>query len=142
MDRKRLNRHKSNKQEMALIEKQLDRLYERLENVETVSGKVTKSGDDFPYIEEHVTVQMAEPKAATAIKDQIREKEARQMVLQKEVEQVEDFIDALPDGIEKRVMEMVYLDDMTQRETANAVGYTQARVSQIIHGISKDLSNL
>ena len=142
MDRKRLNRHKSNKRELALIEKQLDRLYERLENVETVSGKVTKSGDDFPYIEEHVTVQMAEPKAATAIKDQIREKEARQMVLQKEVEQVEDFIDALPDGIEKRVMEMVYLDDMTQRETANAVGYTQARVSQIIHGISKDLSNL
>lgn len=142
MDRKRLNRHKSNKRELELIEKQLDRLYERLENVETVSGKVTKSGDDFPYIEEHVTVQMAEPKAATAIKDQIREKEARQMVLQKEVEQVEDFIDALPDGIEKRVMEMVYLDDMTQRETADAVGYTQARVSQIIHGISKDLSNL
>ena len=142
MNREKLNRHKQNKRELALIERQLDRLYERLENVETVSGKVTKSGDDFPYIEEHVTVQMAEPKAATAIKDQIREKEARQMVLQKEVEQVEDFIDALPDGIEKRVMEMVYLDDMTQRETADAVGYTQARVSQIIHGISKDLSNL
>ena len=142
MNREKLNRHKQNKRELALIERQLDRLYERLENVETVSGKVTKSGDDFPYIEEHVTVQMAEPKAATAIKDQIREKEARQMVLQKEVEQVEGFIDALPDGIEKRVMEMVYLDDMTQRETADAVGYTQARVSQIIHGISKDLSNL
>lgn len=142
MNREKLNRHKQNKRELALIERQLDRLYERLENVETVSGKVTKSGDDFPYIEEHVTVQMAEPKAATAIKDQIRAKEARQMVLQKEVEQVEDFIDALPDGIEKRVMEMVYLDDMTQRETADAVGYTQARVSQIIHGISKDLSNL
>ena len=51
MDRKRLNRHKSNKRELALIEKQLDRLYESLENVETVSGKVTKSGDDCPYIE-------------------------------------------------------------------------------------------
>lgn len=142
MDRKRLNRHKSNKRELALIEKQLDRLYERLENVETVSGKVTKSGDDFPYIEEHVTVQMAEPKAATAIKEQIRAKEDRQRVIQGEIEQAEHFIDALPDGIEKRVMEMVYLDDMTQRETADAVGYTQARVSQIIHGISKDLSNL
>ena len=72
MNREKLNRHKQNKRELALIERQLDRLYERLENVETVSGKVTKSGDDFPYIEEHVTVQMAEPKAATAIKDQIR----------------------------------------------------------------------
>lgn len=84
VDRKRLNRHKSNKRELALIEKQLDRLYERLENVETVSGKVTKSGDDFPYIEEHVTVQMAEPKAATAIKDQIRAKEDRQRVTAEE----------------------------------------------------------
>ena len=139
MDRKRLNRHKSNKRELALLERQLDRLYERLENVETVSGKVTKSGDDFPYIEEHVTVQMAEPKAATAIKDQIRVKEDRQKVLQGEIEQVESFIDALPDGIEKRVMEMVYLDDMTQRDAAEAVGYTQARVSQIIMDIAKDL---
>ncbi|HIZ77401.1 MAG TPA: sigma-70 family RNA polymerase sigma factor [Firmicutes bacterium] len=139
MDRKRLNRHKSNKRELALLERQLDRLYERLENVETVSGKVTKSGDDFPYIEEHVTVQMAEPKAATAIKDQIRVKEDRQKVLQGEIEQVESFIEALPDGIEKRVMEMVYLDDMTQRDAAEAVGYTQARVSQIIMDIAKDL---
>ena len=139
MDRKRLSRHKSNKRELALLERQLDRLYERLENVETVSGKVTKSGDDFPYIEEHVTVQMAEPKAATAIKDQIRVKEDRQKVLQGEIEQVESFIEALPDGIEKRVLEMVYLDDMTQREAANQVGYTQARVSQVIRGVAKDL---
>lgn len=139
MDRKRLNRHKSNKRGLALLERQLDRLYERLENVETVSGKVTKSGDDFPYIEEHVTVQMAEPKAATAIKDQIRVKEDRQKVLQGEIEQVESFIEALPDGIEKRVLEMVYLDDMTQREAANQVGYTQARVSQVIRGVAKDL---
>ena len=84
MNREKLNRHKQNKRELALIERQLDRLYERLENVETVSGKVTKSGDDFPYIEEHVTVQMAEPKAATAIKDQIRAKEDRQRVTAEE----------------------------------------------------------
>lgn len=138
MDRKRLNRHKSNKRELALLERQLDRLYERLENVETVSGKVTKSGDDFPYIEEHVTVQMAEPKASTAIKDQIREKEDRQRVLQGEIEQVEDFIDALPDGIKKRVMEMVYLEDMSQRDAADAAGYTQSMVSRIIKGCIKD----
>ena len=138
MDRKRLSRHKSNKRELALIEKQLDRLYERLQGVETVSGKVTKSGDDFPYIEEHVTVQMAEPKAATAIKDQIREKEDRQRAIQREIAQVEDFIDALPDGIEKRVMEMVYLDDMTQIDAAEACGYTQSMISKIIKGILKD----
>lgn len=138
MNREKLNRHKQNKRELALIERQLDRLYERLENVETVSGKVTKSGDDFPYIEEHVTVQMAEPKAATAIKDQIREKEDRQRALQREIAQVEDFIDALPDGIEKRVMEMVYLDGESQYDAADVLEITQGRVSQIIKKICEN----
>lgn len=138
MDREKLNRHKKNKRELALIERQLDRLYERLEGVETVSGKVTKSGDDFPYIEEHITVQMAEPKAASAIKDRIREKEARQAELQTEIEQVEDFISGLPEGIEKQVLDMVYLEDMSQRDAAEAVGYTQSMVSRIIKGTLKD----
>lgn len=137
MDREKLNRHKKNKRELSLIETQLDKLYERLESVETVSGKVTKSGDDFPYIEEHITVQMAEPKAASAIKDRIREKEARQEELQKEIEEVESFITGLQDGIEKQVLEMVYLEDMSQRDAAEAVGYSYGRVSQIITSICK-----
>ena len=138
MNREKLNRHKKNKRELALIERQLDRLYERLESVETVSGKVTKSGDDFPYIEEHITVQMAEPKAASAIKDRIREKEARQAELQTEIEQVEDFISGLPKGIEKQVLDMVYLEDMSQRDTAEVVGYSYGRVSQLISKAVKD----
>ena len=138
MNREKLNRHKQNKRELALIERQLDKLYERLEGVETVSGKVTKSGDDFPYIEEHITVQMAEPKAATAIKDRIREKEARQAELQTEIEQVEGFISGLPEGIEKQVLDMVYLEDMSQRDVAEAVGYTQGRIAQIIKATVKD----
>lgn len=138
MNREKLNRHKQNKREIALIERQLDKLYEQLEGVETVSGKVTKSGDDFPYIEEHITVQMAEPKAATALKDRIREKENRRGQLLVEIREVESFISGLPDGIEKQVMEMVYLEDMSQRDTAEAVGYTQSMVSRIIKGALKD----
>ena len=139
MNREKLNRHKQNKREIALIERQLERLYERLEGVETVSGKVTKSGDDFPYIEEHITVQMAEPKTSTAIKDRIREKEDRREKLLAAIEEVEAFISGCSEGIEKQVLEMVYLEDMSQRDAAEAVGYTQARVSQIIRGAVKDL---
>lgn len=138
MNRERLDRHKQNKRELALIEKQLDRLYEQLENVEIVSGKVTKSGDDFPYIEEHVTVQMAEPKAATAIKNRIREKEDRRRVLQGQIKEVEDFIADLPDGSEKRIAEMFYLDSEKQCDIADAIGYTQGRVSQILSRFLKD----
>lgn len=138
MNREKLNRYKKNKRELALIEKQLERLQERLESVETISGKVTKSGDDFPYIEEHVTVQMAEPKAASAIKDRIREKEDRRRQLLVEIGEVESFISGLPDGIEKQVFEMVYLDGENQYDTADALGITQGRVSQIIKKICEN----
>ena len=138
MNREKLNRHKQNKRELALIERQLDKLYERLEGVETVSGKVTKSGDDFPYIEEHITVQMAEPKAATAIKDRIREKEARREKLLAEIEEVEKFISGCSEGIEKQVLEMVYLDGENQYGTADALGITHGRVSQIIKKICEN----
>lgn len=137
VNREKLNRYKKDKRELSLIETQLDKLYERLEDVPVVQGKVSGSSKDFPYIESHMTVQMAEPKAASGIKDRIREREARQKVLQDEIEEVEDFIAELPEGIEKSVLELVYLEDMSQRDAAEAVGYSYGRVSQIITSICK-----
>ena len=139
MDREKLNRHKKNKRELALIETQLEKLYDRLEDVPVVQGKVSGSSKDFPYIESHMTVQMAEPKAASGIKDRIRAREARIKVLKSEIEEVEDFIAGLPEGIEKSALELVYLEDMSQADAADRVGYTQARVSQIIRDVTKDL---
>lgn len=138
MKRELLNRYKQNKRELALIDRQLERLNGRLESVPEVSGKVTKSGDDFPYIEEHVTVRMAEPKTATAIKDRIREKETRQQELMSEIREIEEFISGLPEGMEKNILEMVYLEDMSQMDAAEMVGYTQSMVSKIIKGAVKD----
>lgn len=138
MNRELLNRYKPNKRELALIDRQLDRLNDQLESVPEVSGKVTKSSKDFPYIEEHMTVRMAEPKAATAIKDRIREKETRQQELMSEIRKVEEFISGLPDGMERNILEMVYLEDMSQRDAAEMTGYTQERIAQIIKKSVKD----
>ena len=133
-----MNRYKPNKRELALIDRQLDRLNDQLENVPEVSGKVTKSSKDFPYIEEHMTVRMADPRAATAIKDRIREKETRQQELMSEIRKVEEFISGLPDGMERNILEMVYLEDMSQRDAAEMTGYTQSMVSKIIKSTIKD----
>ena len=138
MDKKVLKKHKKNKKELEILEKTLERLYAQLEEVPTVSGKVTKSSDDFPYIEEHMTVKMAEPKAATAIKERIRSKEERKERLLVEMAEVEEFIDGLPEGCDKRIMEMVYLEDMSQEDVAELVGYTQGRIAQIIAKVAKD----
>ena len=133
-----INKHKQNKRELDMVNRQLDRLYAQLEAVPEISGKVTRSSTDFPYIEEHVTVRMDEPKAATAIRDQIRKKEKRQKELLAEIKSTEEAVASLPDGIEKQIMEMVYLGGMSQTDAAELMGYTQGRISQIIADLVKD----
>lgn len=82
---------------------------------------------------------MDEPKAATAIRDRIRKKEKRQKELLAEIKSTEEAVASLPDGIEKQIMDMVYLEGLSQSDAAELMGYTQARVSQIIRNTLKDL---
>lgn len=138
MDRKQMRNYKTNEREIALIDTALDRLQERLAEVPVISGKVTKSGDDFPYIEEHVTVQMQEPREATSIKDEIRKKKMRKEILYEEMQEVEKFIRELPEGIDKRIFELTYLEGKRQWEVADEVGYSRGRVTQIIGSYLQD----
>ena len=133
MDREMLNRYKKNKRELILIDKALFRLQERLENVPVISGKVTKSSDDFPYIEEHLTVKVAEPKAAVAIKDKIREKEARRRVITVEMMEVEDFIRHIPDGEDREIFEAMFIDDIKQWEIADMLNMERSNISMRIY---------
>lgn len=138
MDKRNLMKYGANKKEIALIDLSIEQLNERLLNLPEVSGKVTKSSDDFPYIEEHITVRMTEPKAADSIKRRISEKELRREKLLSEQEKVETFINAIPDGTLKEVFEMVYLNGMSLQFVGDIVGYTKGRVSQIISDYLKD----
>ena len=138
MDRKKLKKYKSNKRRIAGIKKTIDRLVEQLDNVPVVPGKVTKSGDEFPYIEQHVKVVMEEPKEATRLKERIRENRKDLGRLEQENEEVEKYIEQLPVGMKKEIFEMVYLDGMTQEAVADTVGYSKGRVSQIISETIKD----
>lgn len=138
MDRKQLKKYKSNKRRIAGIKKTIDRLVEQLDNVPVVPGKVMKSGDEFPYIEQHVKVVMEEPKEATRLKERIREKREDLGRLEQENEEVEKYIEQLPVGMKKEIFEMVYLDGMTQEAVADIVGYSKGRVSQIISETIKD----
>lgn len=133
------SQYQRNRREIALIDAALARLESQLDEVAIVPGKVTKSSDDFPYIEEHVSVEMPEPMEASRIREKIAEKEQRRSEIAREMRQVEDYIERMPEGIDKQIFEMVYLDGMTQQEAGESVGYTQARISQILKGGLKDL---
>ena len=132
MDRQQLNRYKKNRREINTLTEVIKKLQDRLDEVPVVSGKVTKSSDDFPYIEEHVQVRMQEPKAATSLKTRIQEKEKRIEQLTQENEKVEKYIASMPGGTGKEIFEMIFLDGMTQKEVGESVGYTQSMVSKVI----------
>ena len=116
----------------------LERLYDRLESVPTVSGKVEKSGDDFPYIREHISVEVPEPAEATRIKLRISEKERQKTAVLAELDTVESYIAGLPEGLERTILESIYLDDMTQEEVARMTGYSRSRIAQIVGSLIKD----
>lgn len=138
MDKKCLKRYRANRRELLSLERTLERLYAQLEDVPEVSGKVSKSSDDFPYIEQHVTVQMQEPKKASEIKDWIRKKERRHKALLADMAEAERIIMKMPEGLRRQILELVYLEGMSQQEVGEVVGYTQSMVSKIIKTTMKD----
>lgn len=125
-------KYQKNKRELALIDVSLAKLNTQLEKVPVVSGKVTKSSDDFPYIEEHMTVEMAEPKEACRIREKISRKEARRSVVVQEMLEVEEYIEEMPEGTDKQIFEMVFLDGMTQREVGEVLSLERSGISKRI----------
>ena len=103
-----------------------------------VLGKVTGSGHDFPYILEHVTVQMDEPKKADAISERIKIKEQRKEKCEKLALEIEKFISEIPDSTDRQIFEMVFLEGMRLQEAGKNTGYTKGRISQKITAVLKD----
>ena len=135
MTREKLRNYKTNKIELQRVERSLEKLQKRLSSVPDVSIKVQKSSDEFPYIEEHVTVRAQEPKETTKLKERIANKKVYRDKILAEIDEVEKYIDDMPEGIKKDIFEMVYIDGMTQGEAADYFGYTQARISQIVNSV-------
>lgn len=138
MDGKTLKQYKMLKKEAPKLRKDIEKLYEKLGQIQTVFGKVTKSSDDFPYIEQHVTVQMEDPKVSSRIRDRIRIKEKRLEQIEEIEEQIEKFISEIPDSRDRQIIEMIYLDGMKQEEVGKQVGYTQSMISKIVEKNLKD----
>lgn len=136
MDKKKLSQLRPLKKELELIDRKLDRLYERQENVPVVMGKVTGSSKDFPYTEVRTSVLMDEPKEADEIDKQIRIQEKRREKRREQVEslitEIEQFIAEIPDSRDRQIFELIYIDGKKQREVANEIGLERSVVSKRI----------
>ena len=138
MDRRRLRQYRALKQELESLEGTIEHLSERAAEIPTVKGKVTASGLEWPYIEQHVTVEMAHPKEADAIKRRIRIKKIRKTEAECLAAEIEEFIAGIPDSMDRQIFELVYLEGKTMQETGEQLGYTKGRISQKISEVLRD----
>ncbi len=132
MDKKTLKQYKSLQRERPKIQRKLDRLYERAENIPVVSGKVVGSSKDFPYTEVRTTVQMDEPRESDEVGKQIRLNELRLDSIDRTKTEIEEFIAGIPDSTDRQIFELSFIDGQKQREVAREVGLEQSSVSKRI----------
>ena len=135
MDKKKLSQLRPLKKELELIDRKLDRLYERQENVPVVMGKVTGSSKDFPYVEVRTSVLMDEPKEADEIEKQIRIREKRREQVESLITEIEQFIAEIPDSRDRQIFELIYIDGKKQREVAEYMGMERSSISKIITAV-------
>ena len=133
MDKQKLERYKPLKRELLMIDKQISKLEERREELQVVVGKVQSSDHEFPYTERRVGVQMFEPKEADKIDREIVRKRARKRQIEEEMNGIESFINAMPEGETKRIFELYYIEGMTQNQVAEIVSLDRSRISRKIH---------
>lgn len=132
VDKKILKQYKSLQKELKMLDKKIDRLYDRQASLPTVMGKVTKSSDDFPYIEEHVSVQMDEPKEAEEIRRLLLIRENMREQVRKSLLSIETFIADIPDSTDRQIFELTFLEGKKQREVADLIGIERSVVSKRI----------
>lgn len=140
MDRKKLKQYRALLKEIPMLEKKLDKLYEQEEKIPVVAGKVTKSSDDFPYIVEHVSVQMDEPKQKDEIDKQIRINEQRKKQCESLKTEIEQFIAGIEDSVDRQIFELMYMKGkkISQTKIGELLGYDQSTISLKINKYLKD----
>lgn len=136
MDKKTLKKYGWNKGRIQRLDELIEILCEK--DIAVVHGKVTGSIQNFPYTEVRTTVEMYDPIENDKVNAEIREKQAEKIKLQKECDEVEEYISSIPDRGIKEIFELSFLGGKKQWEVAKAVGYSRGRISQIISGYLKD----
>lgn len=132
MDRRTLRQYIPLQKEIALLEQRIDRLRERALDVPTVLGKVKGSSRDYPYIEEHITIQMDEPRESDEIRRLLAIKRGRLERAKREAVEIEELIAAIPDSVDRQIFELCFLEGLKQWEVADEVGLEQSSISKRI----------
>lgn len=139
MTRQLLEAYRANKR---LIERNRRKISEeQMKEIPTIRGKVKGSMKEFPYIEQHFSVEMDEPVEVYKSSRRIKCLKAEITQAENEIESVEEFISSISDLRDREVLELRYTDgeaDAKVTDIAIRLGYTKGRISQIVKKYLKD----
>lgn len=118
--------------EIQNIDKSIDKLLERAQDIPVVMGKISGSMQDHPYIQTHISIEMDEPREADAIDRRLRIKRQRRVEAAELAAEIEQFIAGISDSTDRQIFEMIFLERKKQREVAEAVCLERSAVSKRI----------
>lgn len=130
MTRKKLKQYIALKKEIERLDKAIDDLRDRALDIPTVIGKVQASQSDFPYIEQHISVQMDDPQEADMISRRIRIRQERRNAANELCLEIEQFIAGIQDSADRQIFEMLYLEGKKQKEVAEIVGLERSSIAK------------
>ncbi len=133
-----LRQYRALKKEIEMLNRKLDMLYDKCQDVPVVAGKVIGSSIDFPYTEVRTSVQMHDPVKEDALRKLIRAKKNRLDEVNQLVLGIENYIATIPDSSTRQIFELVFVEGKTYEAVGMQVGYTKGRVSQLISKQLKD----
>ena len=71
----------------------------------------------------------------------VKRYEKRIKILKKECEEVEEFIESIPDSLLRRIFRMCYIDEMTYGQIANKVHMDKSTIARKIDNFLKVATN-
>lgn len=131
MTKKRLDEYRSAKKEIQELERRLANIYDADKDGYIRNSMVCDYRSGYPRPQSIVGVDWELVQAREA---RYRKRLDR---LRQECNEVEEFIESIPESLERRIFRMYYVDGMSQYKVAKCVHMCQAAVSKKIAGFDK-----
>lgn len=119
------------KHEQTLLHQRIKKLKEK--DVPIVAGKVKASSQNFPYMEQRISVQMSEPATAARLVQMQQIYEERQKKIEQQMLEIEKFIDKIRDSETRQIFEMRFIEGRNLREIAEKMNQDRSSIGKKIN---------
>lgn len=132
MTKKELKQYRALRKEYEYLGKSIEKLYDRLDNVNMVISKVKSSMSEHPYIETHETIEAPDPETAEAIRKRIIIRLTRSAIVSELIIKIENYILDIEDSEDRQIFDLVFIQGLKLEEVGGIVGMDRSSVGKRI----------